>query len=158
MQYSSDFDIYTGTWVSKNSIIHEEDYEHQQQYITYLPVKSSNGQLAFLYDNDIAAYEDFIERKINKIALQNHEISICNEIFYTTKIEGAHTTIARTQQIHNGAPLASRQSEDWVSEKMVQNSFQATKYLNLIHGRQLGHKDLRKLWELTIPTGNPMGF
>ena len=111
-------------------------------------LESSSGQIIFVYDNNIAAYEEYCETKIKQIRTVDHEDSICDEIYYTTKIEGANTPIARTQDIHNGAALASRDDSRWYSEKMVQNGFRVTKFLNLIQNRALTPKLLRQLWDI----------
>ena len=42
--------------------------------------------------------------------------------------------------------LASREDSQWYSEKMVQNGFRATKFLNLIQNRPLTSKLLWQLW------------
>lgn len=145
---SDDFVVYNGIWASSRSVIHEDDYRRQQSYISYIPLEGGSEQITFVYDNDIAAYEEYCETKIKQIRTVDHEVSICDEIYYTTKIEGANTTIARTQDIHNGVALASRNDSGWYSEKMVQNGFRATKFLNLTQNRPLTPKILRQLWDI----------
>ena len=72
------------------------------------------------------------------------ETVICDEIFYTTKIEGSHTTRKRTQEIHDGSKL---DYADYTSEKMVQNAFQATKYLNIL-GNKVNQNNIWKIWNI----------
>lgn len=40
------------------------------------------------------------------ISVENTEIVLETEVYYTSKIEGTKTTIKRTQQIHNGSPIS----------------------------------------------------
>ena len=72
------------------------------------------------------------------------ETVICDEIFYTTKIEGSHTTRKRTQEIHDGSKL---DYADYTSEKMVQNAFQATKYINIL-GNKVNKNNIWKIWNI----------
>ena len=50
---SDDFIMYNGIWASSKSVIHEDDYKRQQSYISHVPLEGSNGQITFVYDNDI---------------------------------------------------------------------------------------------------------
>ncbi len=92
------------------------------------------------------------EREKNILALyhelhtEDNEIEICNEVFFTTKIEGADTTIARTQAIHDGAAIDPNNS---FSEYMVLGCFQATKYMNLM-SNQLNKDILLKCWNILV--------
>lgn len=70
--------------------------------------------------------------------------SIEDEIYYTSKIEGAKTTMERTSEIHNGASI-DRNNE--YSERIVKNGFEATKLMNL-YGNSLSHEKLRKIWDV----------
>lgn len=38
----------------------------------------------------------------------DHEIVFCNEVFSTSKIEGADTTLLQTQELRDGAKLTSQ--------------------------------------------------
>ncbi len=82
----------------------------------------------------------------DKIEVTDSETEICNEIYYTTKIEGAKTTYKRTMEIHNGRPVSH---DNYFSEMMVKGGFEATKYLN-IHGNRLDENILVEMWNLLI--------
>lgn len=108
------------------------EYDNYGQAACYLPLsilKETEKNCLELYD---------------AVDVLNHEVSICDEIYYTTKIEGAHTTRKRTTEIHNGEYI---DKSNFTSEKMVQNGFQATKYLNLINN-QINEQSLIKVWNI----------
>lgn len=98
---------------------------------TFVPTKSMLDNEALL----IKLYE--------KLKVKEHKIELCNEVYFTAKIEGAKTTIARTIQIHDGAEV---DVENYFSEKMIQGCFNATKVMNSIAGK-VNHKTLRIMWE-----------
>lgn len=107
--------------------------EHGIEY-TFIPTKS------------MLMKEQKIMDLYHRIRIDDAEVQICNEVFYTNKIEGANTTILRTQQIHNGNPV---DASNWFSEKMIENGFKATKYLNLIH-KDLTDDILINLWNIVV--------
>lgn len=74
---------------------------------------------------------------------EDHEVTLCNEVYFTSKIEGANTTIKHTQEIHDGK-LVDRSS---FSEMMVLGGFQATKFLN-VHGNKLTEPILIDMWKI----------
>lgn len=77
------------------------------------------------------------------IHTEDHEVMLCNEVYFTSKIEGADTTIKHTQEIHDGEPV-DRSS---FSEMMVLGGFQATKFLN-VHGNKLTEPILINMWKI----------
>lgn len=79
-----------------------------------------------------------------KIQVVDNTIILCNEIFSTSKIEGAKTTFLRTQQIHDGAEI---DDSNFFSESMVLGGFRATKYLNSI-GNQVTLDKLIEVWKI----------
>lgn len=91
-------------------------------------------------------FEDNCTELMNAIRVQESQVEICNETFYTTRIEGARTTKKRTYEIHNGIAI---KPDNFESEKMVKNSFEATKMLNLV-GSNLTLQKLRKVWEIMV--------
>lgn len=63
------------------------------------------------------------------IKIIDHEIVFCNEVFSTSKIEGADTTLLRTQELHDGAKV---DQSNYFSDMMVLGAFKATQYLNSV--------------------------
>lgn len=114
----------------------------------YLDNYTDMGALSFCYVP--LARLEVLERNCmelyNAINVTDTETSVCNEVYYTTKIEGAHTTRKRTQEIHNGAPV---DTSNFTSEKMVENGFKATKFLN-VSGNKVNKNNIRRLWEILI--------
>ena len=90
-------------------------------------------EYTFLPTETIKESNSLVESLYKKIKTINHKIELCNEIFYTTKIEGSHTTYQRTIEIHDGKPI---EGSDYFSEMMVKSGFEATKFLN-VHGNKL---------------------
>lgn len=112
-------------WRSYDSPLHPELVERQKKSLIDTGIKIGQDEtLKFIYLSDIADYEDIINETYNKIRVSDYKTSVCNEIFYTMKIEGAKTTLARTYEIHNGSPVKNDNKE---SEQMVLNGFKATK-------------------------------
>lgn len=118
----------------------------------YTDIKLDNydefGKLSFCFVplEQIYIYEKRCEKLYEAIQVRDTETVICDEIYYTTKIEGAHTTRKRTHEIHNGDKL---DNNNYTSEKMVQNGFRATKYLNVI-GNKVNKDNIRKIWEILV--------
>ncbi len=63
----------------------------------------------------------------NKLKVVDWKCVVSDEVFYTSKIEGANTTIKRTQEIYDGAPV---DQDNYFSEMMLLGNFKATEYLN----------------------------
>lgn len=72
-------------------------------------------------------------------------MELCNEIYFTTKIEGAKTTYERTVEIHNGKKINNND----FSESMVKNGFDAIKFLN-VHGNKLDEDILIQVWNIIV--------
>lgn len=134
-------------WRNYDSPLHPELLEKQRESLIDTGIKIGQDEtLKFIYLSDIADYEDIINETYNKIRVSDYKMSVCNEVFYTMKIEGAKTTLARTYEIHNGSPVQNCNKE---SEQMVLNGFKATKYLNLIPGNITKEK-IFKLWKILV--------
>lgn len=134
-------------WRNYDSPLHLELIEEQKKRLIDTGIKiGQNKTLQFIYLSDIADYEDIINEVYNKVRVSDYEVSVCNEVFYTMKIEGAKTTLARTYEIHNGSLI---QKCDEESEQMVLNGFRATRYLNLVTGNITKEKII-KLWEILV--------
>lgn len=122
----------------------KQQLESRLENIHYLDITDvKNQKLGYIHTNEIDSMINNIENLYDKIHIKDSTTVLMEEIYYTCTIEGAKTTIKRTEQIMKGV-----KPKDY-SEKMVYNSYQATKYLNLIsQGNLLTEKELFKLWNL----------
>ncbi len=89
-------------------------------------------------------FELHLSELYDKLKVVDNEVSLCNEVFYTSKIEGAVTTLVRTQQIHDGELIDVNNA---FSEYMIKGGFNATKYMNVI-GNRVDRKSIRECWEI----------
>lgn len=55
---------------------------------------------------------------IKKITIEDNTVYLCNEVYFTSKIEGANTTIKRTIEIYNGEAINLK---NYKSEEMIKN-------------------------------------
>lgn len=109
---------------------------------TYLTLQVPKITFKYIQSPDLLDCEDNCKELCEALRVQEHRVEICNEAFYTTRIEGAKTTRQRTAAIHDGSTV---DPNNFKSEKMVLNSFNATKLLNLYQGK-LSHDILYKTW------------
>lgn len=113
-------------------------------YYTGLVEPNDGIEFTFIPTVRMLTYEQELRKLYEKIKVSDHEVSLCNEVFFTAKIEGAKTTILRTQQIHNGELINLNNA---FSEYMLKGGFDATKYMNIIN-RRVDKDSIRKCWEI----------
>lgn len=94
-----------------------------------------------MFDTETILFELYKQIKVT-----DHKVALCNEVFYTSKIEGANSTLLATQEIHDGRPL---DRNNWFSESMIKGGFEATKYLNVI-GNKVTVDSLIKMWNILV--------
>ena len=137
--------LYNDNWVNYNSVLYPDLVENQRQYYydTFLFNSTNGPSIKILFDEEIIKYNDLIEDMIKSITTEDNITEVCNEVYFTSKIEGANTTISRTIDIHNGSAINMK---NYKSEQMIKNCFDATKYLNLIN--KLDKNRLLKLNEI----------
>ena len=87
-----------------------------------------------------------VEEMLSKIRVEDAVTAIEDEVYYTTKIEGARTTRLRTTELHNGSPISK---DNEFSERMVVNCFNATKFLN-VTGNRVSKDILIKVWNILV--------
>lgn len=138
---------YLDRWANYNSVINRDANEKQIASFTdtMLYNNADNDSIKFVYDEAISRYNELIEDAIKHVTVVDHKISLCNEVYFTSKIEGAHTTIARTIAIHDGAPIDPNNEQ---SERMIKNCFDATKFLNLHPHEKINEQMLLKTWSI----------
>lgn len=132
-----------GKWVNYDTYFDEEQLLDQKKHLISLDLENSLGQIKFIYSKYIKDINDRIDELYPQIQLEDTETIICDEVYYTSKIEGCHTTRLRTFEIHNGSPI---KEDDKYHELMIKNGFEAVKLLNL-YGNKLNEDKLFKVWE-----------
>ena len=132
-----------GTWCNYASYTNAEQRKLQRDSLTELPVDTRRDiPLNFIFTNVLDNLNAYAEVQLRALPIVNIETTLINEVFYTTKIEGAKTTRLRTSEIHNGTRLPA----DY-SERMVYNCFNTTRYLNAA-GNKITEKILITAWKL----------
>lgn len=118
----------------------------RQLYPTGLCEGPNGAEFCFVPTTEIKRLEQKINEMHPSISIENHEVAICNEIFHTSKIEGADTTYLRTQELYRGEPI---NEENYFSDKMVLGGFIATQFLNLYDNR-LDESILLTMWNILV--------
>ena len=133
-----------GKWQSYEPYHSQEQQELQLDNLNVLPIRNAYGNIKFVYSTNIVAYERYIEEIVSTIKIKDTETTLETEVYYTSKIEGANTTLKRTQQIHNGSPI---QKSNAFSEAMIKGNFEAVKLLNL-YDNKITKDRLIKVWQV----------
>lgn len=134
-------------WSSYEDLRHEPARKKSQidnLYYTGLREPNDGIEFTFVPTERMLSRESELRDLYNKIHVSDHKISICNEVFYTSKIEGANTSILRTQQIHDGEYV---DYSNLFSESMLAGGLKATKYMNVV-ANKVTTKTIRKCWEI----------
>lgn len=130
-----------GKWQSYMPYHDKEQLDLQFNNIIRLPLFNAYGTIGFIYSKVIDSYEQYLEQKSKTISVEDTEVVLETEVFYTSKIEGAKSSIKRTQQIHNGAIVKD------FSDAMIKGNFEAVKLLNL-YGNRISKEILLKVWKV----------
>lgn len=136
-------DEYLENWYSYSSVLQDELLEQQKRVLIDSSINLSIGNLKFIYTSEIAKLEEMINEVYQNLKCEDWQVAVCNEVFFTNKIEGVNTTLARTIDIHNGSPILDSDE----SEHMVLNGFRATKYMN-ITSDNLTIEKMQKVWKI----------
>ena len=134
-------------WVPYNMLRNNAEQKKRQVsnlFYTGLSEPNDGIEFAFIPTTNMLEYEKKLMELYGKLKVTDHRVSLCNEVFYTSKIEGADTTIVRTQQIHDGEFIDYNNA---FSEYMIKGGFEATKYMNVISNR-VDKVTMRKCWEI----------
>ncbi len=136
-----------GGWKNYTFLTDEEQKELQRENLFAIEgLFVTEGTLSFIYTRQMSYFYDYIESAFQQIRVVDTTTALENEIYHTTTIEGAKTTRVRTSEIHNGAVIDKNNYE---SEKMVKNAFDATKMLNL-YGNRMYQDTLIKVWNVMV--------
>lgn len=136
-----------GRWRNYQSYINKEQLAEQRAALNFTGLLSGNGEVSFIYTKYMEELLDHIENLSNQIKIEDTETVVCDEVFYTCKIEGSNTTRKRTSEIHNGAKVDSKSD---YSEIMVRNGFEAVKLMNLIGSGTMSKDVLVRVWNVLV--------
>lgn len=120
-----------GKWQSYQIFTDKEQIKNQRKAQNFLNLEDSDGQVCFIPSKEILRLNDIVSDLETRIRIEDTETVIEDEVYYTSKIEGANTSRIRTSQIHNGQSVDKNNE---FSERMVKNGFDAVKYINLHPG------------------------
>lgn len=135
-----------GRWQPYNDWTSDEQISLQKEFLFNTGISNGITDVCFILTKNIYAAEKWLEEISSSIKLSDTEVTLEDEVFYTTKIEGAKTTRIRTTEIHNGSTI---DHSNYKSERMVLNSFKATKLLTL-HGGKVTKDILIDVWKVLI--------
>jgi len=134
-------------WKSYSTLRADPELKRQQERLlwgTGLYEGEDSLEYSFVPTKNMERLETRLLNLYEKIQVVDNTVVLCNEIFSTSKIEGAKTTLLRTQQIHDGAEI---DTSNFFSESMILGGFRATKYLNDNHNR-VSLDSLIKMWNI----------
>lgn len=131
-----------GTWQSYQPYSDPQQIREQLDNLVHTGLFNGLGEITFIYTKQLKRYHDYLETTSNDIHIVNTETVLEDEIYYTSKIEGAKTTRVRTTEIHNGSPV---KKDNEYSELMIKNAFDAVRLLNL-YGNKVSKESLKHVW------------
>ena len=137
-----------GNWCNYQSYVDKEQIALQRNNLIFTGLYNGEYEVKFIYtkkiDQLLKRIDDFRQDKEN----ENTETILEDEIYYTTKIEGAKTTRKRTSEIHRGTVIVTKDSS--YDDKMVKNAFNAVKLLNIIGSKEINTDILVKVWNVLV--------
>ena len=136
-------------WEDYDTLRHDKEAKAKQVHLLYgsrLYEGKNGGEYCFVPTKRIEMMEKSVHDSYGRIKTADHKVSICNEIYYTSKIEGSHTTYKRTVELHDGKPV---NHDDYFSEMMIKGGFEATGYLNR-HGNVINEDVLLNMWNILV--------
>lgn len=134
-----------GSWSTYQSFSDKEQMKLQRQNFTSTSLDNGYSDIKFIYTKEIARLNQLVTEMSSEVNVIDATAILEDEIFYTTKIEGAKTTRLRTTEIHNG----SKVNNNDFSECMVRNCFHAAKLLN-VSGNVLSHDKIISVWNVLV--------
>lgn len=138
------YPINIGTWCDYSEFTDKEQIRDQCSNFIYLPLSNGKSDLCFIYTKQMSIMNNALLNKVENIRIENVEVTLEDEIYYTAKIEGSKTTRIRTSEIHNGAKI----QKDSYSECMTAGAFNAVKLLSLFS--KLTCDNLVKVWNTLV--------
>lgn len=113
-------------------------------YFTGLAEPNNGLEFAFIPTLAMKNMSDYLEHLYRGIKTNNPTVDECNEVHFSSKIEGANIIMFRTKQIHDGSPVDPNNA---FSEYMIKGGFEAAKYLDDV-GNRIDKSTMRKCWEI----------
>jgi len=133
-------------WRPYNIFLDEEQEFLQKSNFIHTGLYNGDKEICFIYTKYMDKFNVYLEEASENIQLCDTDVVLEDEVFHTSKIEGARTTRIRTSEIHNGASL---DKNNQFSEKMVKNGFRTVKLLNL-YGNVLDEQKLLTIWNTLV--------
>lgn len=142
-EYSEDINpVDIGKWLSYMPYHNEDQKSLQRSNLISVPIANHYGEISFILSTYINDMEEYLEHISKEISIENSETILNTEVYYTSKLEGSHTTLKRTFEIHNGSKI---DENDKFSESMIKGNFEAVKLLN-VYGNRINEEILYKVW------------
>ena len=138
------YPINIGSWASYQPYSNHEQIMDQLEAMIRIPLENQYGKIGFIYSKEINELNTYLESLQNQIKIEDTETILETEVYYTSKIEGANTTLKRTSEIHNGLPININNE---YSESMIKGNFEAVKLANL-YGNQINCSNLYQIWNV----------
>lgn len=135
-----------GMWLSYNAKYDPEQIELQRNSLSSTGIYNGLGEITFIYSDYISKICQYLREVSERIPLVDTRVILENEVYYTSKIEGAKTSLVRTAAIHNGAQIDKNNA---YSEIMVKNGFDAVKLLS-VYGGKVDKNILVNVWNVLV--------
>ena len=137
-----------GRWFPYNAYVNQEQLSIQRNHLFSTDLYNVNGvnDIKFVPTKLIKMYNDDIMAIQNRVKIVDAKSVLENEAFYSAKIEGAETTLARTQELNNGSKVRQDAQK---SEQMVLGCLKAANHLSLA-GDKLSKDILVDVWKILI--------
>ena len=135
-----------GSWLQYKPYSNQELLAIQKENLIDACIENGMGDIRFIYTKEMRDIEEYLLHIQDKVRLEDTEVVLENEIFYTMKIEGAKTTKARTHEIHNGSKIDFKNA---FSETMVRNGFRAVRLMETF-GNYLTEEQLLEVWDTLV--------
>ena len=137
-----------GKWFPYNSYINKEKTSLQRDNLVCTGLYNINdvNDIKMIPTKLIKMYNDDIMEIQDKIRIEDTEEVLENEVFYSSRMEGANTTLIRARELKECAKI---NDDNRNSELMVLNGFKAAKYLNVI-GNKISKESIIQVWNILV--------
>ena len=105
LTHSADLEFVDLQWEHYPALKYNEEKKRSQvNNLFYSGLQEPNDGIEFTFipTRNMKEYEEALHKLYGQLKVVDYTVSLCNEVFFTSKIEGADTTLLRTQQIYNG--------------------------------------------------------
>ena len=133
-----------GKWIPYTEWADADQIRLQKEFLFDTGISNGQGSVKFIMSKHLNNLEKKLEELSRAVKIKDTTVTLIDEVFYTSKIEGAKTTRYRTAQIHAGEFL---DMNNYKSEKMIHNGFCATKMLS-VYGNRITKDILIDVWDV----------